>query len=405
MVDCISQNNNSIQIDMLGGFSIRVGDHVITHNKGRTKQVWMLIEYLVANRNKEVSIDKIIELLWPEDECSNPLNALKNLVYRARLFLKDLASDKTTEYIVFTRNTYAWNQNLQCNVDVEQFELCWKAASNSCIPREKQIQKYYEALNLYKGEFLPKSSFANWVISANAYYSTIYNECVIKLSNLLMDEKCFDDVIKICEGALTYSLYEEKIHKVLLNAYIASHNYNKALEHYNYTNNLFYKEFGVRFSDSFAGVYTQMRSGFTNIELNLATIKNELKEDCNQEGAFYCDYNVFKNLYRVEARSISRTGKQVYIALITLCRNGNFDDCSIKRSTLDILKNSIISSLERDDVVSAYSGKQFIIMLPFINYENAQMAVNRIQKLFQEHYQKNDVQILTKINSVDSISL
>ncbi len=74
----------TIEIQMLGEFAITINGNTITNLKGRTKRVWMLIEYLIANRHSDISIEKLIDVLWGEDECGDPVNALKNLVYRAR---------------------------------------------------------------------------------------------------------------------------------------------------------------------------------------------------------------------------------------------------------------------------------------------------------------------------------
>ena len=79
---------------MLGEFSITMNGHQLTNLKGRTKRVWMLIEYLLANRHKDISIQKLSEILWEEDKCSDPLNALKNLVYRARQLLKSISQNE-----------------------------------------------------------------------------------------------------------------------------------------------------------------------------------------------------------------------------------------------------------------------------------------------------------------------
>ena len=77
----------TIEIQMLGEFAITINGNTITNLKGRTKRVWMLIEYLIANRHSDISIEKLIDVLWGEDECGDPVNALKNLVYRARTCL------------------------------------------------------------------------------------------------------------------------------------------------------------------------------------------------------------------------------------------------------------------------------------------------------------------------------
>ena len=51
----------TLQIRMFGDFAIQYGDRVLTGNIGRSKKVWALIEYLLANRGKEISPDRMME--------------------------------------------------------------------------------------------------------------------------------------------------------------------------------------------------------------------------------------------------------------------------------------------------------------------------------------------------------
>lgn len=103
-----------IEVTMLGYFAVRRGDRAVTEDDGRTKKVWILMEYLLANRHSDISQDKLIEVLWEDvEKCDDPYHALKNLVYRARKMLSSLSDDKT-EYIKFVRNTYRWNNDIPC---------------------------------------------------------------------------------------------------------------------------------------------------------------------------------------------------------------------------------------------------------------------------------------------------
>ena len=104
------QGSPKISVKMLGGFTVRMGDQMISEADGRTKKVWMLIEYLIANRSHDISQEKLIEALWDDEECDAPFNALKNLVYRARKQLAELYPGKKVEFIRFVRNTYSWNR-------------------------------------------------------------------------------------------------------------------------------------------------------------------------------------------------------------------------------------------------------------------------------------------------------
>ncbi len=398
------QNDPKIEVVMLGDFSITINGHQLSNLKGRTKRVWMLIEYLLANRKKTIPIKNIIDVLWEEGECGDPLNALKNLVYRARALLKEISADENAEFIKYERGTYAWNNSYDCTIDTEQFEALFKQGENFSLPDEERIASLAAAVHLYKGEYLPKSSYSTWAISAAAYYSTLYNDCVMKLCGLLIDRQRFDEVIDFCLEALHHAPLEESIHKMLLFAYISTGQRNKALEHYNYAVNLFYKELGVNIADSLRPIYKQLINSINHVEIDLSVIKNDLKEAASQEGAYFCDYDVFKSVYRVQARTISRTGQSIFIVLVTLTDpDGAVPQPEVAKPAVGRMKEAIISSLRKGDIVASYSATQFIIMLPLITYENANTVVNRILQKFRFEYRKNNIVVSTRVNPVDSV--
>ena len=95
--------NEKLMIKMFGEFSIRRGDIVVSNDQSRTKKVWMLLEYLVANRHTEISQEKLIELLWDDEDCDAPLNALKNLIYRCRKTLSVLDPEGKVDFIKVER--------------------------------------------------------------------------------------------------------------------------------------------------------------------------------------------------------------------------------------------------------------------------------------------------------------
>ncbi|MCY1714661.1 BTAD domain-containing putative transcriptional regulator [Caproiciproducens galactitolivorans] len=399
--DTFSQQR--IEVNMLGEFSITINGHQLTNLKGRTKRVWMLIEYLLANRHKDISTDKLIEILWPEDECKDPLNALKNLVYRARELLKELSRNSRAEYIQYIRNTYSWNNSYPCLIDTEQLVEFMKQGADEAKDIQSRILAYKNALALYRGEFLPKSAYSNWVISMSAYYANLYNECVLRTCRLLIDERRFEEVIEICETALTHAPLEESIHKMLLYGYLSTGRRNQALDHYNYVIDLFYKELGVDISESMRSLYKQLINSINNIELDLSVIKNDLKEAAEINGAYYCDYEAFKSVYRIQARTVARTGNSVYIVLFTLNDlEGGVPKPRIAKLAAERLKMTIMESLRKGDVVAAYSNTQFIVMLPLINYENAEIVTDRILQRFRFRYRRENIKITTRINALDS---
>ncbi len=399
--DVVAQEQ--IQIKMLGEFSITINGNQLTNLKGRTKRVWMLIQYLIANRHKENSTEKLVEVLWPDNQCNNPLNALKNLVYRARELLKGLSGNDKAEYIQYIHNTYSWNNSYSCRIDTEQFTEFYRRGSDVSKTQEERVEAFKAALQLYCGEFLPKSTYSNWVISASAYYSNLYHQCVLRCCGLLIDLRRFSEVTRICENALIYSPLEESVHKMLLFGYLSTGQRNKARDHYNYVIDLFYKELGVDISESMRALYKQLVNSINNVEMDLGVIKNDLKEASAVEGAYYCDYDVFKSIYRIQARSVARTGNSVFIVLFTISGlDGELPKPRIAKLASVRLKTTIMDSLRKGDTVASYSTTQFIVMLPLISYENAEMVVDRILQKFRFRYRRDNVKISTRINALDS---
>lgn len=137
-----------------GEFSIRYGDRELAGNIGRSKKVWALVEYLLANRGKEIPLDRMMEELWPEEEYDNPFHILKNLVYRARMALKTLCGEDDVEFISFEHNCYTWNMSIPCRVDAELFDAYWQKSKTAADPDEK-LEFARRAFEQYTGEFLP----------------------------------------------------------------------------------------------------------------------------------------------------------------------------------------------------------------------------------------------------------
>ena len=104
----LAPTQEKIVITMLGGFTMSCAGRSVSDSAGRIHQVWNLLEYLIVNREREVSRDELSEILWDEEECENPQNALKNLVYRARGVLSDAGIGAARDLVIYHRGSYRW---------------------------------------------------------------------------------------------------------------------------------------------------------------------------------------------------------------------------------------------------------------------------------------------------------
>ena len=380
-----------IVIQMLGGFSITIGPNSISDKNNRSKKPWMLLEYLIAFRDRELSQNELIDLLWPEDDSDNPAGALKTLMFRVRKLLADL-NFTDREMIIQRRGTYAWNPDLGCTVDIDVFETLCNQAHDEKLSNPEKIQCYLDAIEVYKGDFLPKSSLEPWVIPLNTYYHTLYLKVVHEVTDLLAQTEHYDTIVEICQHALQIEAFDEPLHYKLINALYKSGNSHGALEQYNNTMNQFLNQFGITPSDELKSLYKEITKTSKSVTTDISIIKENLREDSRMPGAFFCEYEFFKDIYRLECRAAERSGDSLFLCLFTLSTaKGDVPPLKHLSRAMETLKYAIQYSLRRGDVFSRYSVSQYILILPTATYENAEMVMKRATNRFHKEYPRKDI--------------
>ncbi len=372
------------RVQMLGGFSINCGEDMLSDTAGRMQQVWNLIEYLIVYRHKGVPQSRLIDMLWPDESSDNPANALKNLAYRARTLLCKSLPNEKEPFILFRRNSYAWNESLPCEVDIEILESAWRAANASLSELDK-LDGYLAAVDIYQGDFLPKSLMEEWTISLRTYYSSIYIDCVTRAFDLLLDHDRATEAIQMCEKAVALEKFTEKMHELLIRAYMAAGDHASALKHYYYVVDLFYSEMGIKVSNQITNLYNEITKSINSIESDLEMIEEQLHEVEATPGAYYCPYEIFKNIYRIQSRFMLRSGQSFMVALISVSdKDGNPPVTAVVTEAMEELKNALTSSLRKSDIVSRFSPTQYVMLLGALTYENGQMVISRIFERFKK---------------------
>lgn len=400
MKDTVYLKNGTIEISMFGGFTIRSDGRTLSDTKGRTRQLWSLLEYLVANRLNDISQDKLIEILWEdEDSCTDPANALKNLVYRLRNLLRNLDTDEKRDYILYKRNNYCWNNELPCSIDTEEFEKAFLRGKNMELADDDRLAALRRAVDLYQGDFLPKSSMEDWVVARSAYYRNIFIEAVKGAYVLLVERECYKEAELICRRAVSIEPLDESLHELLIRLYLRQGDNEGALAYYEYASEMFYDKLGVRFSERVRATMREVAKKLNGIEKDLEVVSASLLKAESQEGAFFCDYEIFRNIYRLEARMAERFGQSVFVALLTLEPGSSVGQQEFL-DIMQLLRTSVTQNLRKCDVVSRYSKSQFILMLPSLTLENGRMVMDRLVRKFNETHRKRNVSLSTKLHPV-----
>lgn len=395
---------DKIMIRMLGEFSMTYRGNMISDSDNRSKKVWTLLEYLIAFHTKAVAHDTLIELLWHNaDNGVDSENALKTILHRTRTSLEPL---KYTDHklILHRRETYFWNEDSNFELDIDVFhKLCEDAALQNLSVKER-LDCSYKAFDLYKGRFLPKNKDEDWVIPVAEYYHSMYLTMVHNMIDLLLAEENYDEIIRICNAVVAIDPYDEQTYYHLIRSLFMVGRQKEALDQYQHVMHLFYDTFGINPSDEITDLYQEIVKEDHSPATDLNLIKEILKEQDAQKQAYLCDFSVFKNLYRIEARSASRNGLSIYLCLITMNTLKNTADNTLLASAMGRMADTIGQSLRVGDVYARYSVNQYIIMLSAANYENCNMIGNRIINSFNNSRPKLNVGVSFMLTELEAQS-
>lgn len=397
------KNCSELTVRMFGKFQTENENGILNKENMRSEMLTRLLAYMISHREKDMTAQELIDVLWPEDQSDNPSGALKNLMYRLRKLMNNTWGE-SGKYIVTGRGAYQLNPEFVFHVDIEEFEECCRQVFNSEDPAVQQ-ENGKRAVELYQGMFLSELSSEYWVVSIATYYHSIYLTMVKRLAALLEKEKKFTDVEEICGKAIQIEPLDEEIHCFLLRAMIADNKQQLAASHYKETVKLLYDSLGVRPSGEMENIYEELQKIQHDHESNIDIIQEDLREE-KASGAFFCEYGVFRKIYALESRSSRRLGISVHLALISLyldfqIQKEGQDYTDLIGEGMSVLEETLMKRLRSSDIVCRYSVNQFLVMLPACQYEDAKMVVNRLKDSFYRSGKTNKLLLQYSIDELD----
>ena len=393
-------NNDVFYVNLLGELEINYKGKVISEKSSKAKKIWNILAYIVMHQNRLLLQSDLIDTIWPDDDNTNPKSSLKTSLYRIRALLSELAVDNE-EFIISSRGAYSWNTDIKCKVDAIEFEkLCVKSEEDNLTIDEK-INILRQAIDMYRGDFLKRFESDLWVIPLITHYHSMYVDKIKDLLFLLEKEKRYDEMEKYALNAIRIESYDEKIHCYLVKAFMKQGNNTAAIAHYNKATKILLANLGVQPSAELRNLYLDVLKTQKSLETNLDIIIDDLKEAEFQKGAFVCDYGIFKETYKIVTRQAARSNRTVSIVLITVCdSHGDLPDLNELDKVMEKLVIVIRDDLRRGDVVSKYSGAQFVIMLPDARQKDAEKITERIIRSFYRGNRKSLLQFKYKINEI-----
>ena len=380
-------NGPTLQVQMLGQFTLRYGDRTISDSDDRSRRVWSLLAYMLYNHGRSFAQEELIHLYWSNNEKSaDPGNALKSIFHRIRTALDKLQPGLGRLLIRRKAGRYFWNNAMPLSLDIEDFEAHFHAAE-AAGDDDVRLTEYQAALALYAGDPLPRMTDEIWTIPIVAYYHSLYTRAAAGAIELLEKQERTAEAVALCRRAIHIEPYQEDLYEHLMRGLLRTGDMKGVMSVYEEMSEQLFAHFGVMPSETLRTLYRQATRTVNDRTLTMDEVCSQLAEPAPHGGAMVCEYDFFKILYRAEARSIARNGHSANICLLSVSGK---DGEMLARRSLDPAMNNlqvlVQNNLRRGDAIARCSISQYIILLPQANYENSRMVADRLVSAFYRRY-------------------
>lgn len=397
-----------LKMQLFGRVSLAGEKGELDEDALRSGKLTSLLAYVVIHRDQILTQQKLIEIFW-EDGSRKPENALRNLMYRLRNAMKALGDEK---FIMTLPGAYRWNPEIQVETDYETFES--EAAKLKRIPGDIQQEETAEQkelcthiIDIYYtggGNVSGKISGETWMLPKTMWYQSLYLEAVKILCQILCREGNWQDLEETARRAVEEDPFDEDLYCWLVQSMHRQKKYSAAMLQYERAKNTFYEGMGIRNVEKLQKVFQEMMTDSGESVMDIGMLTMDVSEPRKPKGTFFCDYQVFREIYRLEARRVARAGTTEYVMLLTVRRTGRLWKQAVADSGLmeglKILEGQISILLRACDVAARCSPTQISVLLIGCSYENGIRIGKRIQENFYKHIGKRQIELVYELEEI-----
>ena len=198
------------------------GKEVSTSEWQNQRKVRELFFYLLSHP-EGLTKEAIGVILWPESTPNKLKLQFKNAIYRLRLALGQ-------EIIVFEGERYGFNQDLDYEYDVKDFQekILQSEQANTT---EGKIAAYQSAVDFYQGPYLPDIE-GSWAEPDREKYRRKFVEATLNLARLYLESGQFNAALEHCYRILAQDNCQEEATRLAMRAHAAQGNQAAIIQQY-----------------------------------------------------------------------------------------------------------------------------------------------------------------------------
>ena len=237
-----------MNIQTFGGLGFQVDDRWVY--PALSNEMTGVLGALIYNNYQPLQAERLVEEIWPKTSVKKTRSALNTLIWRLNGLTAELDPDHTLR-IMRNKDQIMISSDLS-DVDVDVDFMNLKAVVHRLEKSQITGKKYQPeditdligALELYKGDFIPKLQ-SDWALIARERYRSIYIRCCEIALKAFADKRCFERAISFSKKILLENPYRENTRRQLIWLYVMNGQRAEAKKAYAETQTILHDELGV----------------------------------------------------------------------------------------------------------------------------------------------------------------
>jgi len=230
----------SLRIQTLGDFRIWRDNVPVTHFGDDHAE--RLIKILITARGQDLSVESLIQTLWPGESPRTHSALLGATVNHARRALEpDLPRPNDSHFIIRNGSQYSFNHLANVEIDSEQLRRVVSEGRQHEHEREsaEALHDYETARQIYQGDYMPSERSELWAVQERTMLQALYADALNRTADLYSGGGRLDDAIEAANLALQVDAYNESTYRRLMRYHACKGERHAAISAYRTLEKLF----------------------------------------------------------------------------------------------------------------------------------------------------------------------
>lgn len=236
----------------------------ISHNNWKTevnttRVIQALLAYLLLQRNRMHSKDRLAALLWGEQNQEKARSCLNTALWRLRCILEPEGVPRGTYLISNHFGEVGFNQNSQYWLDVASFQehIMRTLTTPHELVEASEVQRLEGVIHLYKGELL-EGFYDDWALREREHLRTLYLNSLAYLMRYKKHHKLYEQGLAHGQQILDVDPLREEIHREMMRLYMDNGQRALAIRQYKTCSEILKTELNIQSMAETQALYAQI---------------------------------------------------------------------------------------------------------------------------------------------------